>query len=235
MLRNTGVICPIYWIEKRPLFYLKLSIQRAKLPREVRLRNAFFCNIGPDLASKVPKSKLHFELTPMLCTFEWGNRITVDEVIKEIDKLDTSKSSGIPSLSTKILKECLAFTVVKFTHLLNICIEKGVFPDKWKRAIVVPIPKGLNSKEIKNILPISLLPSPGKILKSFILRRMNSFLLENGLLCSEQSGFRKNFGTFDPITELLSYVNDSFNKGNIVICIFVDMTKACNCLDWHSS
>lgn len=193
--------------------------------------NNYFCNIGPNLAEKVARPTLRFEVSSTACEFVWGNKIATEDVSKEIEKLDTTKSSGLGKLSTKILKECLGATVGAFTALLNCCVEQNVFPNRWKQATVVPIPKGLNSKEIKNIRPISLLPSPGKIFESFILQRMNNYLLANGLLCPEQSGFRKNYGTSDPIVELISHINWSFNNGNSVICIFVDMAKAFNCLD----
>lgn len=114
---------------------------------------------------------------------------------------------------------------------MNSCIDNGIFPNRWKQALVVPIPKGRNSKLVSNIRPISLLPVTGKILEKLMLSRMEAYLLGNDLICEEQSGFRKNFGTFDPISELFSFVNSSFNENKMTLCIYIDMAKAFNCLD----
>lgn len=126
--------------------------------------NRYFCNIGPNLATKVPLASLDFATIKVDGEFEWGRKIRSEDTIREIQKLDIKKSSGILQLSCKILKLCLLQTAVRFTDLLNSCIDKGVFPRRWKQALVVPIPKGKNSKLVTNIRPISLLPVTGKIL-----------------------------------------------------------------------
>lgn len=193
--------------------------------------NHYFCNIGPNLASKVPLPTVDFATSKAPCAFVWGGTIRTEDVLREIDKLDIKKSSGIPQISCRILKSCLLSTAKRFTDLLNSCVRKGIFPRKWKQALVVPIPKGRGSKLVSNIRPISLLPVTGKILEKIMLARMQPYLLSNGLICTEQSGFRKNFGTFDPITELFSFVNRSFNERKMTLCIYIDMAKAFNCLD----
>lgn len=90
-----------------------------------------FCNMGPNLALRVPATKIHFEVSTVTSEFEWGYQITPEEVVAEIKKLDVTKSSGIPKLSTKILKECLYATANNFTALLNCCVRQSVFPYKF--------------------------------------------------------------------------------------------------------
>lgn len=60
-----------------------------------------------------------------------------------------------------------------------------------------------------------------------------TYLESNNLLCVEQSGFRKHFGTHDPIIDLTDYISKQFNDGNFVVCIFVDLAIAFNSLDCH--
>lgn len=62
--------------------------------------------------------------------------------------------ASTPSLGGEvrfILKECLLTTIFPFTDLINMCLKKGVVPDKWKEAVVVAIPKGGSSKQVSNV------------------------------------------------------------------------------------
>lgn len=93
------------------------------------------------------------------------------------------------------------------------------------------IQKGGSSKKVSNVRPISLLPSPGKVLESLLCQRMMNYLHLNNLICREQSGCRKHHGTFDPLAELIKFVNSNFNEGKLVLCIFVDLAKAFNSLN----
>jgi hypothetical protein len=56
------------------------------------------------------------------------------------------------------------------THLINQCIWLSHFPTSWKQAKVVASPKpGKDPKSPKNLHPISLLPSTGKVFEKVIL------------------------------------------------------------------
>lgn len=124
--------------------------------------------------------------------------------------LSDSKSSGLMNLNSKVTNLCLRSCIPEFTCLLNLCINKGTFPSDWK-AGNVPIPKGDKMKIMGNIRPISLLPSPGKILEHIMHRQMYAYLMEYNLLSPKQTGFRKNFGIQDATIDLVSFVQERFN------------------------
>lgn len=132
------------------------------------LMNKFFCEIGELLVGKIPDESHSFTPPRTNCVFEWSCLIGENEVLKRVEELNIEKSSGIPKLGSKILKECLRHSVSDFTYLLNPCIKLGKFPMAWKRAMVVPIPKGNKKLIVENIRPISLLPYPGKILEQIL-------------------------------------------------------------------
>lgn len=134
--------------------------------------NNFFCDVGKNLAKEITPTDRSFEVTETDRVFDWDFSITEGEVIKEVVKLDPNKSSGIPQLGNKLLKVILHQDAENFVRLLNSCIVQGIFPKKWKGAIVVPIPKGDKVKTLGNIRPISLLPSPSKIFERLIYNRL---------------------------------------------------------------
>lgn len=193
--------------------------------------NQYFCRVGSDFASKIIPTDKIFAQDRVNCKFRWGFPITEAEVYREILALSNNKSSGIRHLNCRILKLCLQNCRLEFTQLLNSCVTQGIFPAKWKEAVVVPIPMGGKAMTLSNIRPISLLPTPGKILERFMHHRIYLYLMENNLFSSKQTGLRKHFGIHDATIDLVNFIHLGFNKRNHVLCIFVDMAKAFNSLD----
>ena len=108
-----------------------------------------------------------------------------------VTKINISKSSGITALSSRLLKDSLLALSDKLTFLFNFSINETNFPDQWKKALVIPIPKPGDSQKANNYRPISLLPQPGKILEKLIHTQLSTYLEENELLSQNQFGFRK--------------------------------------------
>lgn len=113
---------------------------------------------------------------------EWPCVLNVDTVVIQIKKIDISKASGFVEINSKLLKESLLSLKEPFTYILNMCMEQCRFPDSWKSATVVVIPKKGNSKQVSNLRPISLLPVPGKILEHFLNQFLINFMENNGYL-----------------------------------------------------
>lgn len=110
--------------------------------------------------------------------------------------------------------------------MLNLCVDRGVFRDSWKVGTVVPIPKNNKSRSPENIRPISLLPTPGKVLEHLIHHRIYQYLSEHKLLSDKQVGLRKFYGIHDATIDLVNFIHTKFNEKKQVLCIYVDMAKA---------
>ena len=79
--------------------------------------------------------------------------------------------------------------VIPLKIIFENCLRRGVFPEIWKYANVVPVHKK-NEKNLKgNYRPISLLPVFGKILEKLIYDSLYSHLASCDLLNPCQSGF----------------------------------------------
>jgi hypothetical protein len=56
------------------------------------------------------------------------------------------------------------------THLFNHCLWLPHFPNPWKEAKIITLPKpGKDPKFPQNLRPISLLPTTGKLFEKVIL------------------------------------------------------------------
>ena len=63
--------------------------------------------------------------------------LTEDEIRKLISELQT-KTSELDILPTNVLKSFLDELLPIITKLVNLSLKQGIFPSKWKQAIVRP-------------------------------------------------------------------------------------------------
>jgi hypothetical protein len=75
------------------------------------------------------------------------------------------------------------------SHIFNISLETGSFPDQLKKCRVVPIFKSGNQFDVDNYRPISLLSSISKILEKIVSEKLIYHLSSNDLLYTHQYGF----------------------------------------------
>ncbi|GBM30453.1 hypothetical protein AVEN_203024-1 [Araneus ventricosus] len=90
-------------------------------------------------------------------------------------------------------------------------MEKCYFPQCWKTAVIIPIPKPDQNLDLpQNYRPISLPSSLSKVYESVLLKRLNQFLDNNNIIISEQFGFRKNLSTSHQLLRVTELIFDGF-------------------------
>lgn len=67
--------------------------------------------------------------------------VSEDEVVKVVTSLKSSRAKDVYGMDTVMLKEINSI-VTPLTHIINISLAQGRFPDSWKPAVVAPIFKG---------------------------------------------------------------------------------------------
>ena len=183
----------------------------AKLAREHKEPWSFF---GERSDKKCPNFATDFEQVSTLC--------------KEIR---TMKSSGFENISTKVFKDAFKILIPQLVYLFNLSFRKGLFPDRWKQATIIPLYKGGDKSEVSNYRPVSLLTLPGKLIEKIAHSQMSSFLDHNALLSDRQGGFRKGHSTTSSIAELTDILLSNINKGLTSLAAFVDLRKAFDTVD----
>ena len=105
-----------------------------------------------------------------------------DEVLKLIQDINVNKSSGLTHLNNNSLKSVLKVLSSQITFIFNSSIETGYFPNSWKDALVIPIPKSGDLSSVTNFRPISILPQPGKIMEKLVHDKLTHYIECNELL-----------------------------------------------------
>ena len=153
------------------------------------------------------------------------------DVYKEVANINIKKSSGFPNINSRVLKEAFKAVIPELTAILNLSIKSTTFPDSWKLATAIPIPKKGDLCQVENYRPISLLPLPGKLLERVVHVQLEKELEESGFYTDYQYGFRKNRSTTHATLQLVNHINYKMDKNIPTAAIFIDFKKAFDCVN----
>jgi hypothetical protein len=189
--------------------------------------NSFFTNIGKDLAERIT----HSDANPLsyipqsICQSIVFNDVETDEVDKIIKSLKCA-SAGQDGIHAKVVKATYSQYLKPLTHICNLCISQGFFPNEMKMAKVIPLYKSGDAMKISNYRPISVLPLFSKIIERLVYSRMISFINKHKMLHKFQFGFRKNHSTNMALVSLIDKIASAVDKGDLVLGVFLDFQKA---------
>ena len=94
--------------------------------------NEYFLNIGPNLARNMNTPWDYNGITkPQLFDIKPA---TMEEIQPIIRNIKTHKDSGVPHISTHVLKDALTELPLHLLHVINLSITRNEFPDSWKTA-----------------------------------------------------------------------------------------------------
>ena len=192
--------------------------------------NNFFTNIGQSISNDVtptstnPESYIN-DFDSSKTKFNLGNtgQIHVMDIIKSFE---SKASLDIDGVSLKLIK-FVAYEVSRpLSHIFNLSLEKGIFPENLKSSRTVPIFKCGDPKLCDNYRPISLVCTISKILEKMVHTNLINHLEINDLLYKHQYGFLKGRSTEQNLLHVVNFISNALNSGNFCIGIFLDLKKA---------
>jgi len=147
-----------------------------------------------------------------------------DDVIREIQKLKCTYSSGPDGISNALLKFLKYEIAVPLTTIINKSIMEGVFPTVWKSGKICPVPKKGPSSNIKNYRPICMASNIGKVVEAVVRSKVTGYI--DNLLPANMYGFRKNKSTCDALISVLDTIRRHRANGKMVAILALDATAA---------
>ena len=157
--------------------------QISDFQEKAEIFNAFFssqCTVL-ETNSELPQFELKTNTSLENITF------TIDDVISLLKNLKPDKSHGWDNISARMIKLCGDTIAEPLSIIFKNCIQKGIFPKKWKMANVTPIHKKESKNLVKNYRPISLLPLFSKLFEKIIFNDLYSYLISNNLISKKQA------------------------------------------------
>ena len=187
--------------------------------------NDFLINVAPNLLSQLRK-------LPFTCNIEFNQNFMntelsdENEILQIVKNLKNKFSSGYDEISTSILKFVILSVIHPLVYIINNSLTYGIFPDKLKHALVVPIYKKDDPDDITNYRPISLLPSFSKIFEHAMCCRIVNFMEKNNLFNKIQHGYLRGKSTQTAVFKFTSAILETLENGEIPLGLFLDLSKA---------
>jgi hypothetical protein len=189
--------------------------------------NHFFTHVGPTLDNKIPSTTTDpLSYIPNNYTINiFLQPTTPEEIVKIIDKLRNC-AVGWDGLPSSILKDNKYILSSVLTHIVNLSLTNGVFPEELKLGNIIPIFKSGDVQITGNYRPVSLLTTVSKVFERVFYTRLSSFFTKHKILFEMQFGFREGRSTYMAIIELLDKIIEATDKGEYAMGLFLDFSKA---------
>ena len=213
----------------------KLEINEESFTNPVEIVNKLnlhFSNIGKQTCLNSKSSQNSFSTSPInyYNSFAWFE-VHEKEISDIIKNLSSNKANGADNISVKILKLINCHIAPIISKLINLAFQEGRYPSCLKLAKVLPIFKSGLKTIPGNYRPISLLSNINKIIEKAIYSRLYNFFTKFNILNSSQFGFREGHSTTLALSEFVESTLSSFDKGNAVCAVLLDLSKAFDCVD----
>ena len=189
--------------------------------------NQYYTSMASNLECSLPQPTCDpISFLPNACQSSIHlDHVTTTEVLARIDKLK-NKGPGHDRISAKIIKLGKNHLTQPLTHLANLCISSGTFPDILKKSVVKPIYKSGDKHQVVNYRPISILPVISKILEKIIHERLYKFFCDNEIISNNQFGFRPKHSTEQAVTTYVDNITKNLENGLSTLTVFLDLSRA---------
>ena len=157
---------------------------------------------------------------------KYNKKFTESELYEALRKSKDS-ATGVNPIHYQILKHLPPETITVLCHLFNHYWLNDTFPDCWKEAVIIPIPKpGKDASDPENLRPIALTCCLCKTMERMVNSRLVNYLERHNILSKYQSGYRKGRSTADQLVRLETKIREAFLQRKHMVGIFFDLEKA---------
>lgn len=182
------------------------------------------CDIRPSAITSICDTS--HNIIPNYFSFECVEQIDVCKSILAIK----SNATGLDGVNPKFFKIIFPYLVPYVTHIFNTILSTSIFPEKWKIAKIIPIPKSSN-----DFRPIAILPFLSKAFELIVYQQINRHLEKFSLLSSRQSGFRAKMGCITALVDVIEDIRHYLDEDKVSFLLLLDHTKAFDSIDHYIS
>ena len=136
--------------------------------------------------------------------------VTYQEVLREMEGLQSDCSTGPDNIPAKFVKLVAEYLASPLTHIINSCLNRNEYLLLWKTARINTIPKVGEPRTNDDYRAISILPVLSKVYEKLALHQITDFLTENAILQSNISSYR----TYHSTTTTMLAIRDDIIKGH---------------------
>ena len=169
---------------------------------------------------------------PTVCAAEFRLQpATMPELSQCIRRMSASRATGLDGVPLFAVKKCFPVIAPHLLYLINLSLSTKVFPDRWKTAYILPIPKSGDPAVPSNNRPISLLSVLSKILEKVVCTQLTKYLETNCILSPRQYAYRSHHSTEDAVLGVVERLVSNIDSGLISSVTTLDLSKAFDSID----
>ena len=148
-----------------------------------------------------------------------------EDVIKTAKSLK-SLALGVDEINSFVVKTLLPRIASLLVDIINTSFEQRIFPERWKKAVVTPIPKVSMPMSPSDFRPISLLPCLSKIIEKLVNIQIVAYITKHSFLDPNQSAYKVKHSTQTALLKLCEDIYDVIDDSDITLLILLDFSKA---------
>ena len=156
-----------------------------------------------------------------------------DTVRKIIVGLKNSKACGVDNIDTYILKLMVDDILPAVCHIVNLSLQQGIFPSKYKVAKIIPLLKKDDPLDPKNYRPVAILCILSKVIERAVFLQIVEYMNDQDLFHPNHHGFRAGHSTTTAMIQMYDTWVQAVDKGELAGVCMLDMSAAFDVVD-HS-
>lgn len=165
-------------------------------------------------------------------------KVTVEEVKEAGRRVKTGKAPGPDGIPPEACRLLLLECPQVFQKVAERLLEEGRFPEQWKKARLVLVPKpGKPAGTPSAYRPLCLLSTVGKAMEALIAGRLWAEIELNGSLSEKQFGFRRGCSTLGALEQVLQVAETERRRSRktrqFCLVILLDVKNAFNSMSWQ--
>ena len=192
-----------------------------------KLNNAFVANnnaiINETLIDEQIR-QLYNKNKPCIHKFNFSPVSEMD--ITKIVKGLKSNSCGVDNINSFILKLIINRISPIITDIINSSFEQKTFPDRWKKALIKPIPKINFPIKESDFRPISLLCTLSKVIEKLVNKQMCEYLSKHSLLDPYQSAYKPGHSCTTAHLKIIDDILEAMDDSEVALMVLLDFSKA---------
>ena len=138
------------------------------------------------------------------------------------------KSTRLRQDANEIAAEVSSIYCFRYCKMINDSMNKCAFPDSLKFAEVSSLFKKKDTLNKGNYRPVSILVALSKIYEKAVGVQLTGYF--NSIFSILLSAFRKGYSWQSALLNMIEKFKSALDKGELVACISVDISKAFDCL-----
>lgn len=174
---------------------------------------SYLSEITQENAINLPSVQFHFK--PVLQI----------DVLRAIHRI-SSNATGTDKISITLIKKILFAILPVLTSIFNTSLKTGMFPQKWKYALVRPLNKVPSPSQPQDYRPISILPALSKGLERIVHTQISEFFAMNNIINVFQSGFRQQHSTETALLKVTDDIRLAMDRSQCTLLTLFDFSKA---------